>query len=343
MKESDNYFWPYKRRTSIVSAIVILLGLLTTVAILKKTINWPSEQSDTTILIGVLIFSLLPVLLALLDVFIERGGVIEVKGVKIDLSQVSKGKMKDMPIPVNIDVRGSLVNDSRPIEIYDTLRKATTCDVAIIDLKEGHAWWETRLLVLLAGAERLGKPEKVVFVGTKGGVKKCFLGWSHPYELLPLLLNEHPQYAISYQNALAASRQWALVESGPNYPIPAQAPFPQSGLAADFSNMAFDYETGKPNDLLAEQLLATDLVNKVENQETPKKISITRLNELFDAFLYTKSIDESQSPEEQLNAFFNNGADYMAITNNEQYSTMVSRLTVLNTILKTMVEQKQQA
>jgi len=322
--------------------MVILLGLLLTLAIMKETINWPSEQSDTTILIGVLIFSLLPVLLALLDVFIERGGVIEVKGVKIDLSQVSKGKMKDMPIPVNIDIRGSLVNDSRPIEIYETLRKATTCDVAIIDLKEGHAWWETRLLVLLAGAERLGKPEKVVFVGTKGGVKKCFLGWAHPYELLPLLLNEHPQYAISHQKALAASRQWALVESGPNYPIPAQLPFPQLDLATDYSDMAFDNETGKPNDLLAEQILAMDLVNKMENLETPKKISISRLKELFEPVLYKKSIDESQSPEQQINAFFDIGFDYMAITNNKQYSTMVSRLTVLNAILKTMIEQKQQ-
>ena len=59
-------------------------------------------------------------------------------------------------------------------QILDALREATACEVVIIDLEDGQAWWETRLLVLLAGAVRLKRPERVVFVGKDGGVDRSF-------------------------------------------------------------------------------------------------------------------------------------------------------------------------
>ena len=36
------------------------------------------------------------------------------------------------------------------------------------------AWWETRLLVLLAGAVRHKKPDKVVFVGKEANMDRRF-------------------------------------------------------------------------------------------------------------------------------------------------------------------------
>lgn len=77
MNESDRRFWPFKPRVSIISVTVLLVGLLLLVAILRATLGWPSEKSESVVLIGVLLLSMFPVLLALLDVIIERGGVIK--------------------------------------------------------------------------------------------------------------------------------------------------------------------------------------------------------------------------------------------------------------------------
>ncbi|WP_426991181.1 hypothetical protein [Methylomonas sp. CM2] len=46
----------------------------------------------------------------------------------------------------NIGISGTVVTDAAPMEILDTLALATQCEVAVVDLKEGDAWWMSRLL-----------------------------------------------------------------------------------------------------------------------------------------------------------------------------------------------------
>ena len=74
MNESDRKFWPFKPRASVLSTLVLLVGLLLIVGMLRVTTGWPSDKSENAVLIGVLLLSLLPLLLTLLDVIIERGG-----------------------------------------------------------------------------------------------------------------------------------------------------------------------------------------------------------------------------------------------------------------------------
>ena len=105
--------------------------------------------------------------------------------------------------------------------------------------------------------------------------------------------------------------------------------------------MAFDDATGLRNELLPEQLLATDLGAKVESQGEPTKISLVRLEELFRPVLNKDSVDQSWSTDRQISTFFNSDAPSMAVTQNGKYSTLISRLTVLNEMLRTVVEKKQ--
>ncbi|MBK9014721.1 MAG: hypothetical protein IPM82_11935 [Saprospiraceae bacterium] len=196
-----------------------------------------------------------------------------------------------------------------------------------------------------AGAVRLGKPAKIVFVGKKGNNDGHFLGWGHPVELLPYLLEVDPQYALSYYTALSADRQWQLVEPPPTkVQPPIQIWMKPDGLAPKHPWMAFDNVSGLPNPFLAEQLLAADIGEKVENKLYPKPnptwISPVRVVELFRPRLYTKTIDENWSEELQLNALFEPDADYVALTQNGKYKAIVSRLSLLGELVKTMVKQK---
>jgi hypothetical protein len=338
MSQPDRKLWPFSPRSTIFLVPVILVGLLAIITFTRKAFGWPSPDSEKVILAGVIILSLIPILLELIDVIIERISTIEYKGIKLDLSRIPTLGPPSLSVPGNIGVRGRALNDSDTSEILDTLRQAITTEVVIIDLEDGQAWWETRLLVLLAGAVRLRRPEIIVFVGTECGITNRFQGWGHPNELLPSLLRVDRQYLASYYTAKAATQQWALVE-----PVPpnTQPPPPSwvSGLAAQRPWMAFNSSSGLPNDLAAEQLLAADLGIKVEMSAWPRGITLVRLQELFKPMLKTEAIDETWPSQRQLQAFLEGQASYVAITNNGCYIRLMSRITGLNTLVKSLSER----
>ena len=189
----------------------------------------------------------------------------------------------------------------------------------------------------------------MVFVGRDGGVDGCFQGWGYSVKLLPYLLKlkAHPQYLRSYHAAQAAARQWELVEPvNPPDPVnpavaPPQPPSMQAGLATMHPWMAFDSATGLPNALLAEQLLASDLGQKLESGEGPRTISLVRLNEVFQPVLYKAAIDTSWPTERQMTEFFDSDSDYLAVTQKGKYLSLTSRLSVLNAFVRSVVEKKQ--
>lgn len=340
MNDTGRRFWPFRPRTSIAYAILILIGLLIIVLVLRETTDWPSEKSESTVLFGILLLSLVPIVLALIDVIIERGGTLEVAGVKFDFEKVPQMGASGLTVPANIGAPGQYVADSGTYEILDALRQAMASDIVTIDLEEGQAWWETRLLVLLSGAARLGKPKVVVFVGVDAGIERRFQGWGYPNELLRCLLQAHPQYSLSYHKAMAAARQWETVEPSGAGIIPPQPSWMQQGLSTQHPWMAFDSKTGLPNPLLSEQLLADDLGVEIESQEKPKTISLTRLEELFRPVLHKESVDENWSGERQIMAFFDSDSAYIAMTRSGAYKAIVLRLTVLNSIVGSLAEQK---
>ena len=104
--------------------------------------------------------------------------------------------------------------------------------------------------------------------------------------------------------------------------------------------MAFDYNSGLPNPFFAEQLLASELGKKVEQAEPPRTISLVRLADLFRPVLHREHIDESWPSERQLDEFFAYDAPYIAVTENDQFKALVSRISVLNTMVGTLVKSK---
>lgn len=77
---------------------------------LITTINWPAEKSETKSLIGILLISLPPILLALVEVIIERGGVIKAGSAKIYFLQVPQMGVSGFTAPLNIVVPGQSVS-----------------------------------------------------------------------------------------------------------------------------------------------------------------------------------------------------------------------------------------
>jgi hypothetical protein len=339
VSDNDQRFWPFKPRFTLVGVAIILVVVLSAVAALRTIFNWPSAQSENVLVIGVLVLSLLPVVLALMDIIIERGAIVEYGNVKIDFSRSEATATTGITVAPNIGVPGQPVSDSGTTQILETLRSATASELVVIDLEEGQAWWETRLLVLLAGAVRLQKPDKIVFLGTDATKKGHFEGWAYAAELLPCLISADPQYRTSMYAVWAAARQWELVEPldapGPPPPPP---PWLTGRLAQSYSWMAFNGATGLPNELFAEQVLASDLGQKIEMlQGPPRTITLTRLEELFRTVLNTENIDLAWPAERQLRAFLEYKTAFIAITDHGRYSALVSRAALSNEVLRSLV------
>src|SRR5712671_2793159 len=133
MSDADLKFWPYKPRLTLAATASALVGLLLAVAILRAFFNWPSEHSETVVLIGVLLLSLLPIALALLDVIIDRGGSIKYGGVEIDFARSRERGTAGITVAPNIGVPGLPVTDSATTQILDTLRQATANEIVVVD------------------------------------------------------------------------------------------------------------------------------------------------------------------------------------------------------------------
>lgn len=346
MKKPDQSFWPYQKSTSALLAVLLFVGLLILLAVVRFMYSWPTRDSAGAILVGIAAFSSFPLLLALVDLIIERGAVLKYAGFEIDFSKLESPAMAGITIEPIAGVPGQPVTDSSTTKILDALKAATSCNVAIIDLEDGEAWWETRLLVLLAGAERLKRPQKVVFVGTEGGRRQQFQGWAHPDELMKCLVRQNEQYQRSVLATRVAVRQWELVDprnriAGQPFPLPATPPWMTSSLAIGYPTMAFDQSTGLPNEFFAEQLLAAELGQEVESQTNIRGMSLVRMNELFQSVLIKDHLDESWPLDRQREAFFRDRDQHIAITKNKTYVTMLAKLDVIGEMVRKLAERTQ--
>lgn len=338
MKKTEPGFWPFTPKISIISAFILLAFLLGAMAVLRNTTGWPGDESTNTLLIGIFVLSLLPVILAVLNVVIERGGSIGYGDFKIDFAKVQQAGHAGITIPANIGVPGIPVADSATSNILGILKEATSSGIVVVDLEDGHAWWETRLLVLLSGAARLNKPDKIVFVGTDGGHEQTYIGWGRPAELLQQLLKEDKQYQRSYYSARSTARQWELAEP----PVPPAVVITPAWMvgtkAANYSWMAYSYPDGLPNDLLMEQVLQNELGVAIENPGQAKHINIMHLEEVFKPVLIKANVDKSWPDDKQVEALFTGDAPYIAITENERYEGLVARQMVIHQMLRNMLD-----
>ena len=339
MRNFDKRFWPYKPKYSILLTGILFLAFI---SILKFFYDWPGQSSESVFVIVVLIISCLPVILALVDLVLERGGALEIKGIKIDLSKVDRFSATSFAMPANIAVPGEPISDSSTSQILHELNEATANDVVTIDLLDGEGWWETRLLVMLAGATRLGKPRVIVFVATEAEKPQQFEGWGYSDSLLRCLIKSDRLYQACLWVSRAAANQWALVEpaypalGGQQPPNPLPYDWMQGHVSTSHPWMAFQPD-GLPNELLAEQILANELGRLIEvNQGGKRTISVQRLQHLFKPALYTNFIDLSWKADLQKEAFFADNTSFVALANGGKFAGIASRATIFNTLLEKM-------
>ena len=93
MTDRVRKLWPFSSRTALVVSIILLVLLLTGLVVLGKFFSWPNQDAMGTVLLWIFIISLVPIILMLIDIVVDRGAVLQYKDIKIDFEEF-KAKVK---------------------------------------------------------------------------------------------------------------------------------------------------------------------------------------------------------------------------------------------------------
>ena len=155
---------------------------------------WPiSETSDTAVLIGALIISLLPMVLPLVDIIIERGEVIGIGDVKIDFSIVPQTSAPGSQCPA---ISAFLASESRtalqPTSSTHSSKQPTAKSLLSILKTVTHGGKRGCFPSCRCGQAGKNRASRLCGTSNTGGEKR-FHGWGAAGKLLRRLLLADPR------------------------------------------------------------------------------------------------------------------------------------------------------
>jgi hypothetical protein len=325
-------FWPFGAKVAVLLTPALLVLLLVAWGIGRDRLHFDSAPAGW-VLLGIAVLSMIPLLLVVLEGIAASGGSIEVGTVKVALTSAAVS-LRTPIVPSNVtQQRGQPLTDSGSAQILDVLKDSATSDIVIVDLEDGHAWWETRLLILSAGATRLGRPRVVVFTAIQEGDHDRFVAWGRPRDLRDRLLGSDGTYrrAVDEANRLAiAARLGHAPADAPNSSPPVAVNMPASKTQIVWG------QDGSLNPFLDEQLLADALGRR--EQEGARDINVDRLWSLFRPVLRASHVDTTERDEDWFRSALLHDDDYVAMTDAGRYVAMMSMTAIVNTVLRALTQ-----
>jgi hypothetical protein len=342
-REKDLRLWPWSPRSAVVAVPIALVLFVILLTALKTMTGVPSDANQGWALLAVVLLSLAPVILLMVESIARNRGELRVLGVSLSFAAASREAAAGVSSTTLDENLGTAISEtvgrsSLPVVIR-TLRRAHDSDVIVIDLKEGATWWESRLFILLAGATRRKQPKAVAFVAKRNDYDGAFLGWAAPAKLLQLHLEANPELATVYALALANTRQWELGTPGPGMPPTVTPPW---GGGARYLP---PNEGDTPDPEFALELYMNDEIERRRGQQLPqggdsfrRLVTIQRLLELYESALVTDYVEKGASDEEWINTLRRSHRGFFALTSEGRLNTLVPRDALLTALVLRLAE-----
>ncbi|MEU9144139.1 hypothetical protein [Streptomyces sp. NPDC048349] len=321
-KKPGPTFWPFGSRTAVLLAPLLLVVLAVAWGTARTALGLEAV-SPGWVLAAIVGLSLLPLLLLVLSDVASSGGSVEIGSVKIALTAAARSH-PGLTVPRNVTQQtGASAADSGAVEIMVSLRSLRNSEVVVVNLEDGHAWWETRLLILCAGAARLGNPAVVVFTAQQQGRAGQFIGWARAAHLRDRLLEAEPSLRKVYLQASGLATAARLAETAaPGQPQPPSVSTLVNELGLNNLRYLTHPMPREELNLLLEEQLLTNLLAPYEN--LPAEIDVPRLEQLFLPVLHTHALERTENDAEWLRAALSDEGDYVAFTDSGRYAGIMS-------------------
>lgn len=326
-KIQKNSFWPFPRGSSFLWSLGLLIGLGIIHAIMRITLGWPTDQAETEVILGIGLFSLLPILLSAMDAAWDSQRSQRGDSLHIDWDPMEGFSEKANLLPADLGSPDQTIEREATDAILPALNSLASAPVSIVDLEDGQTWRETRLLTLLTASARAPMDHKIVFVGAEAGARRRPVGWAYGRELLAAALKVDGEYSLAFHQSAAAARQWDLVEPSPDGSDNHEATI-RGDVARkyDFSGWRGSGRNVEVADrFLRERILSGELGARIEKISAGRRVSAARVDEVFRAFLRKTMIDRDWEPSEQIQALDNAIDDYLIVTRNGEFVALVAR------------------
>jgi len=309
-------FWPWSARAAMLATPLILIALLVLLWGVHATSTWPEGGSIGWAVLGVALLSLIPVLLFFLDGMAGRHGVLEWRGLKLSFAS-APGPAAGAMVPANVTAPGTPVIDSSMQSVLRTSQAAARSRLLVVDLADGQAWWESRLLMLCSVAATRNEHAAVVLVADLGGRPSSFVGWAAPAALRDRLLLMRPELRAAYQSAAADSvRVMTGTPPGVPFPVPQESVPPMPPAEVDLARH----------------------IGRVEAQHT-QPLSAGAVRDLFAPDLVTRCIDRSAPFEQWIRDALTAEEEFVAITDAGRYAGLMTWRQVANSVLLGLIPQ----
>lgn len=347
-------FWPWGRRSALAASGVLLVFLVGGVAVLRLTADWPDAQWEGAFALAAVLLSLIPIGLLVLAAVAESKGSVSFRGLSVDFGAAAQAAAatvtrSTISIPRNVTQEGVDIGDSGHAEVLSVLAEASRAEVVVVDLEDGHAWWDTRLLLLCAGAQLQGRPRTVVFVATVDTVARCFVGWSYPADVVAQILRATPDLRFAYATARTSVRRAELTFPGRappgSYPsvtpaLPRLAGTDPIPTAVVNDHELFDrqgeFELPQQPAMAFTRALGRT-VHPLEDSGNVAQISVVRLRDLLTPVLHTSSTDQAASDDEWIRAVVDLDNEYLVVTKDGVYRGLAPQTHLTGALLKALV------
>jgi hypothetical protein len=340
MANSGKALWSYSAPAALGAAIALFAVGVLVLVVVRRASGWPSEAAIDWVVLILLIISLAPVGLKLLDFLAERRAVLGSKWFNLDLSRMDLMRVSTAEtevIPANLGITGAVVSDTAPMDIMEALRKASRQPFVVVDIGDGDDWWVTRLLAFSAGAVRRLAPEAIVFIGRRENRPDQFLGWATPAVVLEAILQDREEYRARYEKAVVLAHHLAFFRGTELLP-------PGVSLHPDvlrYTGPPHNYE--ELGDAALEQIVMDQLAGhggpEGQLEARPDRLTLARLNTLFAAVLVTESVDITWTAARQVAAVLAARAPFVALVRDGAFVSMIRCADAERAILAQLVSQ----
>lgn len=353
---SQRRLWPYGPVSALAAAPVLWLAVAVAFWVAQRLfgVTAPSDNASW-VLIGAAL-GLIPLALLLVDFVAERGANVTTPWLSVDfgasLAPSGAAVHETVTLWNNLELAETQPTDSGVQPIDTAIRTAIDAEIVCIDLRDGNAWWVTRLLALCAALVDVESPKAVVFVADRDGRNRVFIGWATPGAIVKGIVDANPEYRRRLSVARRIVDQLTLFgDSGEALPqLDMNALRRQlkraAGGGAERLSLAYAPEVatwrgggqyGQPLAVLLArvrvQLLRSgrtggavvdpdDMLNNLELP--PDRLTIGRLTDLFAGALSSTVVDRHWSNERQIATFLESHRPYVAVVDRDIYLGLLS-------------------